>query len=138
MIDTADHVGQTRRLHECRLRRAAQLNVPEGNPDLFTFYGGVDRVLDGLSGQNVFRLHVINTAEIGRRYQLSVSGIASARIASTPQIEVPAAQEQVVPVRVRIAGGAAAPGSSPLVFRLEALDDPSVTVREKSVFYVPR
>ena len=106
--------------------------------DVIRDRGSLGREVEDGEIENVFRLHVINTAEIGRRYQLSVSGIASARIASTPQIEVPAAQEQVVPVRVRITGGAAAPGSNPLVFRLEALDDPSVTVREKSVFYVPR
>jgi cytochrome c oxidase accessory protein FixG len=106
--------------------------------DVIRDRGSLGREVEDGEIENVFRLHVINTAEIGRRYQLSVSGIASARIASTPQIEVPAAQELVVPVRVLITGGAAAPGSSPLVFRLEALDDPSVTVREKSVFYVPR
>jgi len=39
---------------------------------------------------------------------------------------------------VRIPPGAAAPGSSPVEFLVEALDDPAVAVREKSTFYVPR
>ena len=106
--------------------------------DVMRDRGSLGREVENGQIENVYRLQIINTAEITRRYRLSVSGIDSAMIASEPQIEVAGTQARLVPVRVQIRGGAAPPGSTPLMFRIEAIDDAGVAVREKSVFYVPR
>ncbi len=94
-------------------------------------------VEDGMI-ENVYRLQLINTAEMPRRYRISVDGIESAFIASGNEMDVESAGTRMVPMRVRIKPGAAPPGTNPIEFRIEATDDPSVAVREKSTFYVPK
>ncbi len=106
--------------------------------DVIRDRGALGREVEDGMIENVYRLQLINTAETARRLRLSVGGIAGATIASEAEVEVPPAQPRLVPVRVRIPPGAAAPGSSPVEFLVEAVDDPSVVVREKSTFYVPR
>jgi cytochrome c oxidase accessory protein FixG len=106
--------------------------------DVIRDRGALGREVDDGMIENVYRLQLINTAETARRLRLSVGGIAGATIASDTEVDVPSAQPRLVPVRVRIPPGAAAPGSSPVEFVVEALDDPAVVVREKSTFYVPR
>ena len=106
--------------------------------DVIRDRGALGREVDDGMIENVYRLQLINTAETARRLRLSVGGIAGATIASDTEVDVPPAQPRLVAVRVRIPPGAAAPGSSPVEFLVEALDDPAVAVREKSTFYVPR
>lgn len=88
--------------------------------------------------ENVYQLQLINTTESPRRLRIRVGGIASAMVASEPEVEVPPVQPRLVPVRVRVPAGAAAPGSSRIDFLVDALDDPAVAVRETSTFYMPR
>ena len=106
--------------------------------DVIRDRGSLGREVEDGMIENVYSLQVINTAEIGRKYKLSVSGIESARIASESEVEVPRAEARLLPVRVRITGGTAKPGTSKVVFQIEAVDDPAVAVREKSTFFVPR
>ncbi len=94
-------------------------------------------VEDGLI-ENVYRLQFINSAESPRRYRILAEGIDSIFVASEPEIEVAAAGNRLVPVRVRVQPGKGAPGSNAIRFRIEDADDPSVSVTEKSTFYVPR
>ncbi len=106
--------------------------------DVIRDRGSLGREVEDGMIENVYSLQIINTAEVGRKYRLSVSGIDSARIASEAEVEVPRAEARLLPVRVRIAGGSAKPGTSKVVFQIEAVDDPGVAVREKSTFFVPR
>jgi polyferredoxin len=106
--------------------------------DVIRDRGSLGREVEDGMIENVYSLQIINTAEVGRKYKLSVSGIESARIASESEVEVPRAEARLLPVRVRITGGTAKPGTSKVVFQIEAVDDPAVAVREKSTFFVPR
>ncbi len=106
--------------------------------DVIRDRGALGREVEDGMIENVYRLQLINTAEKTRRFKLSVSGIESAAIVSEAQVEVPSAQPRLYPVQVRIRGGAAKPGTNVVMFRIEAMDDPSVAVNEKSTFYVPR
>ncbi|HMN80937.1 MAG TPA: FixG Ig-like domain-containing protein, partial [Burkholderiaceae bacterium] len=94
-------------------------------------------VEDG-SIENVYRLQVMNTEENGRRYRVTVEGLGSSRVATGAEIDVEAAGTRLAPIAVRVPQGQGKPGSNPIVFRIEAVDDPAIAVREKSTFYVPR
>ena len=106
--------------------------------DVIRDRGSLGREVEDGMIENVYSLQIINTAEVGRRYRLTVSGIESARISSDSEVDVPRAEARLLPVRVRINGGAARPGTSKLMFQIEAVDDRAVVVREKSTFFVPR
>jgi len=94
-------------------------------------------VEDGMI-ENVYRLQVINSAESPRRYRLAVGGLDTAFVASETEVDVEAAGTRMVPVRVRIKPGVAKPGTSPLLFEVVDVQDATVSVREKSTFFVPR
>ncbi len=94
-------------------------------------------VEDGLI-ENVYRLQFINSTETGRRYRISVEGLDTLYVASEPDVEVEAAGNRMVPVRVRAQPGHGEPGSNSVRFRIQDVDDPSVSVVEKSTFFIPR
>jgi polyferredoxin len=94
-------------------------------------------VEDGLI-ENVYRLQFINSAESARRFRISVDGIDTIFVASEPEVEVDAAGNRMVPVRVRVQPGKGSPGSNAVRFRIVDTADPSVAIDEKSTFYVPR
>ena len=106
--------------------------------DVMRDRGSLGREVEGGMIENVYQLQLINTTESPRRLRIRVDGIASAVVASEPEIDVPPVQPRLVPVRVRVPAGASPPGSSRIEFLVEALDDPAVAVREKSTFYMPR
>ena len=88
--------------------------------------------------ENVFRLQIMNTDERGHRYRIVVSGIDSIALATPDVIELDATASRAVPVRVRVASGKGQTGSNKIAFALQSLDDDTVLVEEKAVFFVPR
>jgi polyferredoxin len=88
--------------------------------------------------ENVYRLQLMNTGERAHLYHIAVAGIPSAAIADEDLVELEGASARAVPVRVRIAHGAAHTGSNALTFTVTAQDDPDLRVTEKAVFIVPR
>jgi cytochrome c oxidase accessory protein FixG len=104
--------------------------------DVLRDRGTLVREVDTGELENVYRLQVINSEERARRYRISVSGLDTIRIASGEQVEVEAAGTRLVQVRVQPEHGAK--GTNRIVFQIEAADDPTIAVREKSTFFVPR
>jgi cytochrome c oxidase accessory protein FixG len=92
---------------------------------------------DGLI-ENVYRLQIMNTGEAGHTFRIAVSGIASARLVTSDRALLDGASTRAVPVRVQVARSAAAAGSNHIEFEITASDDPSLSVREKAVFIVPK
>ncbi|NHZ80881.1 cytochrome c oxidase accessory protein CcoG [Massilia sp. CCM 8695] len=88
--------------------------------------------------ENVYRLQIMNTAETGHTFRIKVSGIDSVRLATPDQAVLDGASTRAVPVRVQVQRSAAAPGSNHIEFELTAVDDASLSVREKAVFIVPK
>jgi polyferredoxin len=86
--------------------------------------------------ENVYRLLVMNTQEVGHRYRISVSGMETLFVASDNEIELPAATTLQVPVRLRMDGALADKGSHKIYITVQALDDPSISAVEDSVFLV--
>jgi cytochrome c oxidase accessory protein FixG len=96
------------------------------------------REVEGGAIENVYRLQIMNTEERSRRYWIEVEGIEGIGLESPGEVEVPAAAAKMVVAEVRVPAGRAAPGSNRIFFRVRAQGDGAVSVREKSVFLVPR
>jgi len=92
---------------------------------------------DGLI-ENVYRLQIMNTAETGHTFRITVHGIEGVRLATAEQATLDGASTRAVPVRVQVERSAAGRGSNQIVFELTAVDDPSLHVQEKAVFIVPK
>jgi cytochrome c oxidase accessory protein FixG len=106
--------------------------------DVLRDRGTLGREVEDGMVENIYQLLLINSEERVRRYRVEVSGVDTAFVATEPEFEVGPAGTRLVPVRVRVRPEAAQPGSSRIDFEVRATDDPSVSVREKSTFFVPR
>ncbi|MCL4746408.1 MAG: cytochrome c oxidase accessory protein CcoG [Burkholderiaceae bacterium] len=107
--------------------------------DVIRDRGTLGREVENGQIENVYRLMLINGAETPRTLRITVGGIDSIAVASDSQVTVGAAEAHAIAVRVRIARDhRARPGMNAIEFTVTAADDDSVSVREKSTFYVPR
>jgi cytochrome c oxidase accessory protein FixG len=104
--------------------------------DVIRDRASLSREVEGGRIENVYRLQLMNTQEQPHRYRIGVSGLPTLTVASAPEVEVPAATTRQVPVRIQIDGGIAAKGSHRIEIDVRALDDESITAREKAVFLV--
>ena len=99
--------------------------------------GVTARLVAGNKIENVYRLQLMNATEKTQRYKITVNGIAGLQISSESVLAVESTQARWVPVRVQAPYDAAAPGSHPIHFEIDALDS-SGHLSEKSVFQFPR
>jgi cytochrome c oxidase accessory protein FixG len=106
--------------------------------DVIRDRGSMSReVEDGLV-ENVYRLQVMNTGERRQVFSVTAEGLPGIAVASDTTFEVPAATTTSIPLRLRVAGDRVPAGSTPVHIQVVSRDDPSVRVREKSVFMGPR
>jgi cytochrome c oxidase accessory protein FixG len=106
--------------------------------DVIRDRGSMGREVEGGQIENVYRLQLMNTGERRHLFHIAVSGIRSATVADEDLVELGGASARAVPVRVRVAHGAAPTGSNALAFTVTAQDEPMLHVTEKAVFIVPR
>ncbi|MFL6674358.1 MAG: cytochrome c oxidase accessory protein CcoG [Massilia sp.] len=106
--------------------------------DVIRDRGAMGREVEGGMIENVYRLQVMNTSEAHRLLRISVDGIRSAAIVDEDVIELDGASSRAVPVRVRVAPGAAKQGSNKIAFTVSALNQPAAKVSESAVFIVPK
>jgi cytochrome c oxidase accessory protein FixG len=94
------------------------------------------RELDDGRLENVYRVQIINAREQERRYVISAHGIAGVEVLlDEPQpVRLPPAGARTLPVEVRVPAQSVRPGSTPLVLRVEAADDPTVSLERTTVF----
>ena len=88
--------------------------------------------------ENSYRVQIINSSEQARRFRVVASGIDTVFIVGETEFEVEPTGVRLVPVSARVEPGEGQPGSNPITFRVEAVDDPKVTVDAHSTFFVPR
>jgi polyferredoxin len=105
--------------------------------------GSMGREVDDGHIENVYRLQIMNTGERPHSFAVSVAGIDGVTVESGREAQLDAASSRAVPVRVRAPRGALGRSnrlgrSNPIVFTIEAQDDPSLRVEEEAVFIVPR
>jgi len=106
--------------------------------DVIRDRGALAREVEDGMIENVYRLQIMNSSEESRSYVLSVSGLETVFIDSDTEVEVGAAGNRLVPVRVRIQPGIGEPGTHTIYFGVTDRDNPDVSVSEKTTFYVPR
>ncbi len=104
--------------------------------DVIRDRGAMGREVANGSIENVYRLQIMNTAETPHRYRLAVAGIPSIRLIHADDISLEGTGSRGIPVRVQVDHGAGKPGSNPIRFTLQAIDDPHLVVAEKAVFFV--
>ncbi|MGQ0525910.1 MAG: cytochrome c oxidase accessory protein CcoG [Betaproteobacteria bacterium] len=86
--------------------------------------------------ENVYRLQIMNTEERPRRYGVRASGLEGLSVALRQPVAVPGATTLAVAVAVRADPADLKPGSHPIVFHVEDLDDARIRADEKSRFFV--
>ena len=94
-------------------------------------------VEDGMV-ENVYRLQIMNTAETPHRYKITVSGIDNIALVTTDEVSLAGTEGRAVPARVRVAHGKGHTGSNKIIFKLMAIDDEQLQVKEQAVFFVPK
>lgn len=86
--------------------------------------------------ENVYQLQIINAEQRARRFSISATGLPSLRVVLDGEdpTEVPATSSRIVPVRLQVDPTGLQAGSHPVAFRVQANDDRTVAVDEKSIF----
>jgi cytochrome c oxidase accessory protein FixG len=115
------------------LATAIALRVPL-KVDVIRDRGALAREAEDGRVENTYRLQVANTAERGLAYAITVSGLPGLELASEPTFEMPGASTRSVLVRLRARPEDIPPGSNKIAIHVRSLDDPAVTVDEKTVF----
>jgi cytochrome c oxidase accessory protein FixG len=107
--------------------------------------GTLARIVDNGFIENVYRLQVMNATEHVQRYRFGAAGIDGIQLTEVGTVTIDPAQARWIPVALRIppdAAVAAGPGSHPVQFIIESLEERSGTAGaklvEKSTFVVPR
>jgi len=95
------------------------------------------RITENGAIENIYRLQIMNAAELDKTYQLSVEGMTGIEIVTDTQVKVAAAQAHWVVLRVNIPYGSSEAGSHKITFEVKDTSGKDV-VHEKSVFLVPR
>jgi cytochrome c oxidase accessory protein FixG len=106
--------------------------------DVIRDRGAMAREVENGMIENAFRLQIMNTDERPHRYRISVVGIDGIRLAADDEIVLRGTESRAVPLTVRTPHGKGEPGPNKVEFRLTALDQPGLIVREKATFFVPR
>ena len=96
----------------------------------------ISRTVEGGQFENVYRLQVINTSESERSFEIGVSGLPGVQLAGETRITLGMTESRIVPVRVRVAPDAVAPGTHRVQFEVRAIGVDGVAVNERSVFVV--
>jgi cytochrome c oxidase accessory protein FixG len=106
--------------------------------DVIRDRGAMAREVDDGRIENVYRLQIMNTAETSHHYKITALGIDTIKMASPDEIVMDGASTRAVPVRVQVDHAKGQSGSNKIEFKLQALDDPNLMVKEKAVFFVPK
>ena len=99
--------------------------------------GVLARIVAGGMIENVYRLQIMNATESEQHYRISATGLPGLAVASEELATVGATESRWVAVRLQLPYEAAGPGTHPIHFEITARDE-ATTLREKSVFLVPR
>ena len=106
--------------------------------DVIRDRGSMGREVENGMIENVYRLQIMNTTEVGHTYRISASGIDTLQVAMPDLVEVGPTETRAVPIRLRVEHGKGEHGSNKIAIELKALDDAKLSVKEKAVFIVPR
>ncbi|MFN4360854.1 MAG: cytochrome c oxidase accessory protein CcoG [Hylemonella sp.] len=99
--------------------------------------GVLARIVAGGMIENVYRLQIMNATESEQHYRITATGLPGLAVASEDLAVVGPTESRWVAVRLQLPYEAAGPGTHTIHFEITARDG-AATLREKSVFLVPR
>jgi cytochrome c oxidase accessory protein FixG len=99
--------------------------------------GVLARIVAGGMIENVYRLQIMNATEAEQQYRIAARGLPGLAVASEELALVGATESRWVAVRLQLPYEAAGSGTYTIHFEITARDG-AASVREKSVFLVPR
>jgi cytochrome c oxidase accessory protein FixG len=105
--------------------------------DVIRDRGAIARMVEQGRIENVFRLQAMNATEQAQKLEVSVEGLPGIEIASERTVEVQPTEVHSLVLRVQIPPGAPS-GSHTIHFTIRSLSDSGISLREESVFLVPR
>ncbi len=105
--------------------------------DVMRDRGALSREVKNGVIENVYRLNLMNSAEFDRTFKLSVTGMPTLHIDTDETVEVAAASNRTVALRVRAEPDAGNAGSNRIEIQVEAVDDSSVVTSSKTSFFLP-
>ncbi|HJV00735.1 MAG TPA: cytochrome c oxidase accessory protein CcoG [Burkholderiaceae bacterium] len=106
--------------------------------DVIRDRGAMGREVEDGMIENVYRLQIMNTTEQAHTYRIRVSGMEHLHQVTADTVKVGATETLAYPIRLRAEHESGHKGSNKIEVELEAIDDPSLHVREHAVFIVPR
>ena len=104
--------------------------------DVIRDRASMSREVEGRWVENTYRLQIMNTEELSRRFIVRASGVQTLQVAGEETVDIPGASARMVPVRLRVETGKLAAGSHRIEFEVTAADNTAVIARERSVFLV--
>ena len=106
--------------------------------DVIRDRGAIARMVEQGRIENVFRLQAMNATEQVQKLEVSVEGLPGIEIASERTVEVQPTEVHSLVLRVQVPPSSAPGGSHPIRFTIRSLSDSGISLREESVFLVPR
>ncbi len=88
--------------------------------------------------ENVYRLQIMNTSEVPRRFRITASGLTGLEIEGyAAEVEIGPATSRMIPVRLEAPRRNAKKGANPIVFTVRTVgDDEAIVITEKASFMV--
>lgn len=105
--------------------------------DVMRDRGALSREVKNGVIENVYQVNLINSVEQDRTYIIDVDGLPTASIDSENTVRVAAASNRLVALRVRAEPDSGEAGSNRIHIVVTAEDDPTVTKRAKTSFFLP-
>ncbi|MFZ2269304.1 MAG: cytochrome c oxidase accessory protein CcoG [Azonexus sp.] len=97
----------------------------------------LSREADDGSIENTYRLQIMNTGDLTRKFRIRVVGPDGIRLYGNNEITVAGGEIGTETAIVRVDPGAAKPGSIAISFSIADMADPQVAVLERSKFWMP-
>jgi cytochrome c oxidase accessory protein FixG len=89
--------------------------------------------------ENVYRVQIMNTAEVPREFRITVAGLPGIAVVGVPQpLRVEGAAATLIPLRIEAPAEAAAPGTHKVELTIEDVLDPAIRRQESTTFILPK
>ncbi|MDO8933584.1 MAG: FixG Ig-like domain-containing protein, partial [Rhodocyclaceae bacterium] len=105
--------------------------------DVIRDRGVLAREVEGGLVENSYTLRIMNTDEKPHRYRIGVSGLDGIALDGVHETELGPASTQSLVVSARVPLEAGPKGSLPIRFDIDAVEDPTLRLKEKAVFIMP-
>lgn len=99
--------------------------------------GALHRITQSGQVENAYQISLMNMSEHSHRYRLSVSGLDNLQLLAPDNIEVQPGKVAEFPVRLLIDANTLQRPNNEIYFTVEAVEDPTQSVRAESRFFGP-